>query len=95
MNIHSTAIVSSKAQIGENIVIGPYSIIEDDVIIGDDCIIGPNVCIYDGARLGNKIKVYQGASISNHPQDLKFDNEPSLFEISSCSLIFSSLSILR
>jgi acyl-[acyl carrier protein]--UDP-N-acetylglucosamine O-acyltransferase len=34
--IHSTAIVSSKAQLGENVRIDAYAIIEDDVIIGDN-----------------------------------------------------------
>ena len=80
-NIHQTAIVSSKATLGENISVGPFSIIEDDVVIGNDCKIGSSVSIYDGARIGNNVKIYQGASIANHPQDLKFANEPTLFEI--------------
>lgn len=87
MDIHPTAIVSPKAQLGKNIKIGPYSIIEDNVIIGDDCIIGPSAAIYDGARIGNKVKIYQGASVSNHPQDLKFANEETLFEIGDGTII--------
>ena len=86
-NIHSTAIVSSKATLGENIYIGPFSIIEDDVVIGNDCIIGSSVAIYDGARIGNNVKIYQGASVANHPQDLKFANEPTLFEIGDNTII--------
>ena len=81
MNIHSTAIISPKAHLGNNITVGPFSIIEDDVNIGDDCVIGPNVVIYNGARLGKEIKIFQGASISNRPQDLKFADEETLFEI--------------
>lgn len=80
-NIHPTAIISPKAQLGENISIAPYTIVEDDVVIGDNCTIGPSVSIYNGARIGNHVKIYQGASISNHPQDLKFDNEESIFQI--------------
>lgn len=33
--IHSTSIVSPKAVIGNNVSIGPYTIVHDDVIIGD------------------------------------------------------------
>jgi acetyltransferase-like isoleucine patch superfamily enzyme len=33
--IHPTAIVNSKAQIGKNVTIGPYTIIHDNVTIGD------------------------------------------------------------
>ena len=32
--IDNRAIVSLKAQIGDNVIIGPNAIIEDDVIIG-------------------------------------------------------------
>lgn len=81
MNIHSTAIVSPKAHLGNNITIGPYSLIEDDVVIGDNCNIGQHVVIYNGARLGKDIKIFQGASVSNCPQDLKFANEETLFEV--------------
>ena len=64
-NIHSTAIVSPDAKIGENILVGPYAIIESDVEIGNDCIIGPHAVIYNGARIGNRVKIFQGASVSN------------------------------
>lgn len=39
-NIHPTAIISSKAQLGNNITIGPNTIIYDNVSIGDNSIIG-------------------------------------------------------
>lgn len=86
-NIHKTAIVSSKAQIGKDTTVGPYSVIESDVIIGDNCNIGPYVAIYNGARIGNEVKIYQGASVSNHPQDLKFANEESIFEIGDKTIV--------
>ena len=43
--IHPTAIVSDKAQIGNNVIIKAYAIIEDDVFIGDDSIIGSHTVI--------------------------------------------------
>jgi acyl-[acyl carrier protein]--UDP-N-acetylglucosamine O-acyltransferase len=33
--IHSTAIVSSKAKIGENVEIGAFTIVHDNCVIGD------------------------------------------------------------
>lgn len=79
--IHPTATVSSKAKIGNNVKIGPYSIIHDDVEIGDDCEIHSHVVLYDGARIGNRVKIYQGASVANVPQDLKFGNEITYFYV--------------
>lgn len=79
--IHPTAIISAKANLGNNIKIGAYSIVEDDVEIDDDCEIGPHVVVYDGARIGKRVKIKQGAAISNTPQDLKFNGEKSVLVI--------------
>ena len=68
MAIHPTAVVSPKAEIGNNVEIGPYTVIEDDVKIGDDCYIDAHVkiaaasisaCI-SGSR---RITVFTGASV--------------------------------
>ncbi len=77
MKRHSTAIVSSRAEIGKDVTIGPFAIIEDDVVIGDGCIIDSAVSIKSGARIGNNVKIYHGAAVSGPPQDLKFAGEKS------------------
>ena len=43
--IHKTAIIDSKALIGNNVKIGPYSIVGPNVEIGDDTIIHTHVNI--------------------------------------------------
>ena len=77
--IHPTAIVNSKAILGDNIEIAPYAIIEEDVEIGNDCYIGSHSVIYNGARIRNRVKILQSASIANIPQDLSFNGEKSVF----------------
>jgi UDP-N-acetylglucosamine acyltransferase len=79
--IHDTAVISSKASIGEDVVISPYTIIEDDVIIGNECQIGPHAVIYNGARIGNRVKIGQGASVSNLPQDLSYKGQETFLFI--------------
>jgi UDP-N-acetylglucosamine acyltransferase len=76
-DIHKTAIVSSKAELGKGVVIGPYAIVEENVIIGDGTTVGSSAVIASGARLGSNIKVYHGAVIGTQPQDLKFGGEES------------------
>ncbi len=85
--IHDTAIVSSKAKIGKNVQIGPFSIIEDDVEIGDNCIIKASVRIADGARLAENVQIYDGAIIGTIPQDLKFAGEKTYVKIGKNSVI--------
>jgi UDP-N-acetylglucosamine acyltransferase len=86
-NIHSTAIVSGKAKLGDNIIVGPYAIIEDDVEIGNDCEIGPYAVLYNGARLGSRIKIKQSAAVSNVSQDLKYAGEVTYFYIGDDTVI--------
>lgn len=94
-NIHPTAIVSSKAKLGNNITVSPYAIIYDDVEIGDDCFIGPHVNVYDGARIGNSVTIYQSASIAHVPQDLKFSKEATLFIIGDNTTIHEFVTLHR
>jgi UDP-N-acetylglucosamine acyltransferase len=79
--IHPTAVISTKAVLGENIEVAPYAVIEDDVVIGDNCYIGPQAVIYNGARIGNRVKIFQGASVSNLPQDLTYKGEETYFYV--------------
>ncbi|MFA6467963.1 MAG: acyl-ACP--UDP-N-acetylglucosamine O-acyltransferase [Bacteroidota bacterium] len=85
--IHSTAIVSGKAQIAEGVVVDPYAIIEDDVTIGEGTYIGPHTLIANGARIGKNCKIHKGAVVSTPPQDLSYKNEPTLFELGDNSTI--------
>lgn len=80
-SIHTTAIVSPKAELADDVSVGPWTIIEDDVVIGAGTKIASNVLIASGARLGKNITIHHGAVISTLPQDLKFGGEESLTEI--------------
>ncbi|MBC8478880.1 MAG: acyl-ACP--UDP-N-acetylglucosamine O-acyltransferase [FCB group bacterium] len=79
--IHPTALVDPKAQLGTNVQVGPFSIIEEDTIIGDNSLIAANAVIKSGSRIGNNCRIYQGAVLAEVPQDLKFGGEKTLLEI--------------
>jgi UDP-N-acetylglucosamine acyltransferase len=81
LQIDSRAIVSSKAELGNNISVGPFTVIEDDTIIGDNTRIASSVLIASGARIGRNCKIHHGAVISHIPQDLKFKGEKTTLEI--------------
>lgn len=73
--IHSTAIVSPNAKIGENVKIGPYTIIEDDVEIGAGTEIMYSVIIANGARIGKNCRIFSHVAIATEPQDIKYAGE--------------------
>lgn len=73
--IHKTAIVNPKAELGNNVYVGPYAIIDEDVIIGDETHIAEHAIIRPGARIGSQCRIFSGAIISEISQDLKYHGE--------------------
>ncbi|MGQ9920326.1 MAG: acyl-ACP--UDP-N-acetylglucosamine O-acyltransferase [Desulfobacca sp.] len=73
--IHPTAIVNPKAELGRGVSVGPYSIIDAPVTIDDDCEIGPHVVIRPYTTIGKRCRIFQFAVVGEVPQDLKFQGE--------------------
>jgi UDP-N-acetylglucosamine acyltransferase len=71
--IHPTSVINPKAEIEENVEIGPFCVIDADVKIGKGCKIYNSVSIFDGARIGENNIFFPGSVISGLPQDIKFD----------------------
>jgi UDP-N-acetylglucosamine acyltransferase len=93
--IHSTAIISSKAEIGEAVEIGPYSIIGDEVTIGAGTVVGPHVIIKGPTTIGQQCRIFQFASIGEDPQDLKYHGERTLLTIGDNNTIREFVTINR
>ena len=87
MGVHSNAIVDPNAIIGDNVTIGPFSIIEAGVFIGDRTTVGNNVTISSGTHIGKDCKIFHSASIGAIPQDLKYNNEETLLYIGDRTVI--------
>ncbi len=87
MTIDSRAVVSSKASLGSDVQIGPFTVVEDDVVIGDGCKIGSSAYIANGARIGKNCVVHHGAVISNAPQDLKYAGEVTTLVIGANTVV--------
>jgi UDP-3-O-[3-hydroxymyristoyl] glucosamine N-acyltransferase len=52
-NVHSTAIISASAKIGDRAHIGPYCFIGEDVEIGNNAVLHSFVTIYRGSKIGD------------------------------------------
>jgi UDP-N-acetylglucosamine acyltransferase len=95
MEQHPTATVSCKADIGTDVKVGPYTVIEDDVVIGDGCDIDSGVSIKSGVRLGKNIKISHGAAIGGPPQDLKYAGEKTLLIVGDNTVIREFVTLNR
>jgi UDP-N-acetylglucosamine acyltransferase len=79
--IHSTAIVDAKAEIGPGTMVGPYCIIEAGVVVGTDCWLQHHVTLTGPMMAGARNKFYAYCSIGQQTQDLKYQGEPTYLEI--------------
>lgn len=80
-NIHSTAVVDSGAELGENVEIGPYCVIFSGVKIGDGSRLQNHVTIDGPTTIGKENTFYSYASIGQRSQDLKYEGEPTYLEV--------------
>ncbi len=93
--IHETAIVHSKAEVGENVEIGAFSVIREEVTIGSGTKIGPHVVIDPYVDIGSDCKIYQYAAIGAEPQSLKFSGEKTFVKIGRGNVIREFVTIHR
>jgi UDP-N-acetylglucosamine acyltransferase len=87
MLIDPTAKVSTDAELGSGIEIGPYALVERGVTLGEGCRIGAHAVLKTGLRLGKDVRVFEGAVLAGEPQDLKFRGAESFAEIGDGSII--------
>jgi UDP-N-acetylglucosamine acyltransferase len=92
-HIHQTAIISPKAKIGSNVMVGAYCVIDDMVEIADNVEVKSHVCISGRTKIGANTKIYPFASIGYAPQDLKYHGEPAELIIGENNVIREHVTI--
>ena len=75
--IHPTAVISENVNIGDNVTIGPFCVVDDNVTIGDGCILKSHVVVRGPTRIGKNNKFFQFSSIGEDCQDKKYAGEPT------------------
>ena len=81
VQIHPTAIVDSRAELGAGTVIGPYCIIDGNVVLGPECWVQHHVTLSGPMQAGARNRFYAYCSIGQQTQDLKYHGEPTFLEI--------------
>jgi carbonic anhydrase/acetyltransferase-like protein (isoleucine patch superfamily) len=93
--IHPSAIISSDAEIGENVEIGALAVIDGPVKIGHNSVIKPGAKLFGNLSLGAKNIVYSGAILGEAPQHMKYDGEPTKTIIGNNNIIREGVTVHR
>jgi UDP-N-acetylglucosamine acyltransferase len=93
--IADTACVDSRAQIADDVEVGPYCVIGPDVTIGRGTRLIAHVCIEGVTTLGEGNVVHPFVVIGGEPQDTSYKGSPTCVEIGDKNVIRESVTIHR
>ena len=93
--IHPTAIVDPEAQIGRDVEIGPYSIIERGAVIDSGTRVRAHAFIGEGAQIGKNCQIFQFASVGEAPQALTYKGEKTCLTLGDQNIVREFVTLNR
>lgn len=85
--IHPSAVVDARAQLGTGVRVGPFSVVGPHVVLGDGVILHSHAVVDGHTTLGAEVQVFPSASVGLAPQDLKYDGSPTRLEVGARTVI--------
>jgi UDP-N-acetylglucosamine acyltransferase len=93
--VHPSAIVDTRARLGNGVAVGPYSVIGPLAEIGDGTWIGAHVVLDGRIRIGRNNRIFHFASLGAPPQDKKYQGEDTAVEIGDGNTLREYVTINR
>lgn len=93
--ISPQAIIDPKAQLADNVEVGPWTCIGPDVVIGSGCRIASHVVIKGPTVIGSNNQIFQFSTIGEDTPDLKYAGEPTRLEIGDNNIFREGVTIHR
>lgn len=87
--------IHPNAQLGKDVRVDPFAVIEDEVIIGDGTHVMSHAVIMEKVSIGKNCRIFPGAVIGAIPQDLKFNGEETIVQIGDNTTIRECVTINR
>lgn len=93
--ISPLASVHPNAQLGTNVTVDPFAVIQENVVVGDGTHIMSHAVLMPYTRIGSNCRVFPGAVLGAIPQDLKFIGEETTVEIGDNTTIRECVTVNR
>jgi UDP-N-acetylglucosamine acyltransferase len=91
--IHPTAVVESGAELGQDVVVGPYCLVGAHVKLGNNAKLLSHVVVAGRTTIGEKCTVFPFAALGNPPQHLKHKGEDTELVIGANNTIRESVTM--
>lgn len=93
--IHPTAIIDSRAELADDVEIGPWAMVGPKCVVGPGCVLHARAVLEENVTLGTQVTVGIGSILGGRPQDLKFAGEETFVEIGDHTVLREYLTINR
>jgi UDP-N-acetylglucosamine acyltransferase len=93
--IHATALVDPRAELGQDVVIGPWCIVEAGVIVGDGCRLEARAVVKSRTTLGTDNEIGEGTVIGGAAQHVHVNDPGGTLTIGSHNRIRENVTIHR
>ena len=93
--IHPQALVDSKAELAEDVQVGPFAIIGPEVKIGAGTVVGPHAILKGPTTVGMRNRIFQFASVGEDCQDKKYKGERTELVIGDDNIIREGVTLHR
>ena len=93
--IHPQALVDSKAELAEDVQVGPFAIIGPEVKIGAGTVVGPHATLKGPTTIGMRNRIFQFASVGEDCQDKKYKGESTELVIGDDNIIREGVTLHR
>jgi len=72
VEIHPSAVVDKKAELGDGVYVGPHCVVEAGCVIGEGTVLEANVVVSSDVKLGKNNRLYPCCVLGRSPQLLGF-----------------------
>ena len=93
--IDARAIIDPDARLGDDVEVGPWSVIGAGVEIGDGCRIGAHTVLKGPTCMGRGNRVFQFATIGEDTPALAYRGEPTVLEIGDNNVFREGVTVHR
>lgn len=95
IEIHPTAVVSSRAHLGDGVIIGPLSVVGDDVELGARCQLLGSCTLLGPLRMAEDNVVHPYAVLGGDPQDRSHAGQSTRLEIGARNVFREHVTVHR
>lgn len=94
-NIHPLASVDRRAELADDVVVGPFCVIGPDVKLGPGCVLDNHVTITGHTTLGARNRMYPYVALGCEPQDLGYTGATTYLQIGDDNTFREGVTIHR